>query len=328
MRRVSGVRLALFGLGAGLLVYLVAQVEPGTLAAAFRRMSWGFGLIAWFPFLLIALADTVGWRYAFRRDDMAPFPALVGARLAGEAFNLVTPTATMGGEPMKAYLLRPAVPLVDGLASVIVAKTTIAAGQVLFLVVGLGLALVYLPWSSGLLHGMIGLALFQTVSVGGLVVLQHLDLGRRGAAWLGRLGLRMPGDQAAGLARVDTALAAFYRDARGRLGWSVAWHFVGWVLGSLEVYLILHFLGVPVSLGTAILIEAFVTAIKSAAFVVPASLGTQEGGTMLVFAALGLGGAAGLSVSLIRRVREFLWVGLGLLMLAWLRPPAAKAAAP
>ena len=54
---------------------------------------------------------------------------------------------------------------------------------------------------------------------------------------------------------------------------------------------------------------------------IPASLGALEGGYVAVFSALGLGGALGLSYTLIRRLREVLWALVGVL---WLPPGRAR----
>jgi uncharacterized membrane protein YbhN (UPF0104 family) len=108
-----------------------------------------------------------------------------------------------------------------------------------------------------------------------------------------------------------------------RLGLSIFWHLVAWLLGAVETYLILTFVGLEVSLATATVIEAFGTAIRLATFVVPASLGVLEGGFVAIFAALGLAPSAGISFSLIRRVREMAWAGAGLVAFAAMRPGAA-----
>src|SRR2546425_5565398 len=82
--------------------------------------------------------DPLGWRFAFLREGVA-FRTLLGVRLAGEAFNLATPTAALGGEAVKAWLLRGRVPLDASVPSVIVAKTTITIAQGLFLLLGIAL---------------------------------------------------------------------------------------------------------------------------------------------------------------------------------------------
>ena len=82
----------------------------------------------------------------------------------------------------------------------------------------------------------------------------------------------------------------------------------------------------PVSLAEATAIEAFSTGIRFAAFLVPGYVGALEAGHVVIFSALGLGAPAGLAFTLIRRVRELAWTGLGFLALAPLKaqaPPAA-----
>src|SRR4029077_8907878 len=57
--------------------------------------------------------------------------------MAGEAINSLTPTAAVGGEPLKAHLLRAwGVPASDSLASIVIAKTALTVSQSLFIVLG------------------------------------------------------------------------------------------------------------------------------------------------------------------------------------------------
>jgi uncharacterized membrane protein YbhN (UPF0104 family) len=61
--------------------------------------------------------------------------------------------------------------------------------------------------------------------------------------------------------------------------------------------------------------------------VVPGSLGVQEGGKLLIFAALGLPLSAGLSVGVAFRLNNIVTILEGLAALAWLRPHRAFQAA-
>jgi hypothetical protein len=56
--------------------------------------------------------------------------------------------------------------------------------------------------------------------------------------------------------------------------------------------------------------------IRNASFFIPLSIGAQEGGLLLIFTALGMPGALGITVSFVRRIKEILWVCLGL-ALGW-----------
>ena len=91
------------------------------------------------------------------------------------------------------------------------------------------------------------------------------------------------------------------------------WHALGLVLGTMEIYLVVRFLGLPISPLSAFAIGALGTAVKFFSFMVPASLGALEGGNVAIFTAFGLGGAVGLTYSLVRRLREIVWIAAGFL---------------
>jgi uncharacterized protein (TIRG00374 family) len=306
-----------------LLAVLVAKNDPAAIFASIVQLSWRLAIVLCFPVVLVMVLDTLGWRFAFLRSGVA-FRTLLGVRLAGEAFNLATPTAALGGEAVKVWLLRGLVPLDVSVPSVIVAKTTITIAQGLFLLLGIVLAWTNSPTASPLLYGMLWLLAIEAVALAGFVVAQTRGM----LAWGGRLVTQLGLDhgQTDALGRIDDLLARFYRTAPWRLALSVTFHLVAWVLGSIEGWLILKFLGVPVSLTTATVIEAFGTAVRFATFLIPASLGAVEGGYLVTFAALGLHSTTAVAFSLVRRMREALWVGLGLGVFALLRPGAEPVA--
>ena len=86
----------------------------------------------------------------------------------------------------------------------------------------------------------------------------------------------------------------------------------GWAVGALEIYLILRAVGVAVDWQTALALETGAVLIDGILFFVPAKVGTQEGGKVVLFAALGLDPARGLTVGVVRRIRELAYAGLGL----------------
>ena len=302
---------------------VVADNDPAAIAASIARMGWRLAIVLVFPITLVTLFDTLGWRFAFAHDRVG-LATLVPARLAGEAFNMTTPTAALGGEAVKTWLLRGRVPIDEAVSSVIVAKTTIIIGQGLLLLLGVVLAWTSLPADSPILRAMEWLVALEVLALGAFVVVQMRGLAARGARMLARVGLsRFEGH--ATLGRIDETLAMFYRRRPLRLALSIGCHFAAWLLGAVEAWLILEFLGTPVSLVTATVIEAFGTGIRFATFVVPGSVGVLEGGYAATFAALGLGSTAGVSFSLVRRIREAVWIAIGLVAFALIRSarPAA-----
>jgi uncharacterized protein (TIRG00374 family) len=208
-------------------------------------------------------------------------------------------------------------------AAQVVDKTTITLGQVLFLAVGLVVAVTAFQPPADFLRAMTALLGVQILAVAGFVLVQCIGLGGWALRVLRRLGLANGEGRAGGLARFDATLAASYRERWAAVAASTLVHLLGWLAGSLEVYLVLRGLGVETSLGAALAIDAFGTGIKFMAFAIPGALGVLEGGYMLVFAVFGLGSGLGLSFTLVRRLRMLAWSGAGLLILAWLRAAPA-----
>jgi len=319
---VRWLRLVLLTLGVGLLVGLVVGFDPAAVFAALGQLSWRFIVIALFPAIPVVILDTLGWRYAFLRDRV-PFLTLLRTRLVGEAFNLVTPTAALGGEGVKAWLLRDRLPLDESVPSVIIAKTTITLAQGVFLLLGIALASIGFGHSP-LLLGMQWLLGLEVLALVAFIVVQTRGVVVWTVGLLGRMGVRAEGASHTA-AQVDRTLHTFYRHTPRRLTLSVAFHLAAWLLGAVEAYLILWFIGVPVSLLTATVIEAFGTGVRFATFLVPASLGVQEGGFAVTFVALGLSAADGVAFGLVRRMRELVWIAVGLAIFAASRRPVVAA---
>jgi uncharacterized protein (TIRG00374 family) len=321
--RGRGLRATLLLAGAALFALLVWQIGLGAIAASFVRVGPSLLVVLVFPFCVITAFDTLGWRYAFRRDRVS-FWELARARVAGEAVNGTTPTGSVGGEAVKAWLIRDRVSFSESLPSVIVAKTTITIAQGLFLLFGLFVAWLALPaQQSWLLKPMAALLGLEVLAVGGFVYAQTAGVLAGSGRMLERIGVMRPAHRGLPLKRIDRALSLFYRRQPTRLALSIGFHFLGWLVSAAETWFILWLIGVPVSPVTAVIIEACGTAVRFMTFFIPGHLGALEGGNVALFVALGLDPASGLSAILIRRVREAAWIGLGFLML---RAPARRPA--
>ncbi|MFI5326574.1 MAG: flippase-like domain-containing protein [Candidatus Rokuibacteriota bacterium] len=317
--------------GLALVGYLVAQIGPAAIWSSFVTLGWRLPIVLAFPYALAAAVDTLAWRLLL--PTPVPFLLLLRARLAGEAVSLATPTMSVGGDPLKAYLLRPRLPLLDGFVSVIADKTTVVAGQVIFLALGLLAATsMAAPPEGRLLPVMAGLLVVEVLAVGGFALVQASGALGGGGRLLGRLAKRVGvggGDRfEQGLGDLDRALAELYRHRWRRLVASAIVHAVAWATGGLEIYLVLSLLGTPAPLGIALIVESFASGVKFASFMVPASLGALEGGYVVFFEAFGLGATAGLSYVLVRRLREITWAVVGFLALGAERPRPRSAAGP
>jgi uncharacterized protein (TIRG00374 family) len=316
--RTNRIRTGLFVGGAVLFVGLLIRIGPGLVLSDLVAVVWLLPVVILFPAGLVTVCDALGWRFAFRRDRV-PFLRLLAARLAGEAFNLTTPTASVGGEPIKAWLVRPYVPLVESVPSVLVAKTTHTVAQVAFLAVSLIVAWSRRPGGIPVLVTLGWLVAVDAVAAGGLVAVQILGPVGGTHRMLRRLGRRGRSRWLESLRRIDDDLVRYYRSEPGRLALSVGCHFAGWMLGIVEPYIILRALDVPVGLAEATVVEALGIGVGFTAFLVPARLGAIEAGNVLVFAALGLDLGAAFTLTLVQRVREAVWAGIGMLAMLTFR---------
>jgi len=297
-------------IGLVILAILVALVgKDETLAATARALGWQ-SLLVCLPFALIMAVDTLGWRYAFAYDRV-PFLRLMAARVAGEAVNVMTAVAPVGGDAIKVWFLEPHVPYRESVASVIIAKTTITLSQTLFLLLGVAVALA-LSVDARLVAAMLWLLLVELVGAGGFLLVQVTGLLGRGARRLARFGKLKA---IASAENLDQTLQSFYRRQWRRFSLSMGFHLLGWLMGVLETWLFLKVLHVPASLATAVVIETLGSAVRFATFFMPGSLGALEGANAAAFAALGFGAQAGLAFSLLRRLRQVVWIGLGVLVL-------------
>ena len=126
--------------GIVLLGWMVGQSRPQRPA----RELPDCGLLARF-FLLEIIPDllhTAGWAACFQGyQRRLRLWQLYGIRLAGNAINQVTPTATLGGEVVKVLLLQPTLPRAQATAAVVIDKASITLAQMFYLALGS-----FMPW--------------------------------------------------------------------------------------------------------------------------------------------------------------------------------------
>ncbi len=260
-------------------------------------------------------ADVVAWRGLFAPADRPRAGVLVWVRWVGESVNGLLPVAHVGGEFVRAHLLaRRGVPGAIAGASVVVDMTIGAVSQIVFALIGVGLLMRVVGLGDAVAGVLIGMGVFSAL-IGAFYVVQRRGLfGFLTGVLSSFAGGRRWADLSGGAAALDGAIQAIYR-RRGRVARVFAWRLAGWVLGAGEVWLALYFLGHPVSLVDALMLESLGQAVRAMAFAIPGALGVQEGGFILLGQVVGIGPDVSLALSLVKRIRELLLGVPGLL--AW-----------
>ncbi len=315
-------KLVLLFLGLITLLGLVWHIGPTQIWVATSGLGAAALLVVLLPSLLMYLFEAYGWRITLgQHARKVSFVRLFAIRTAGEVVNMTTPTAYVGGEPLKAYLLqRFGIPLVEGLASVVTAKTIMTIAQILFIVLGIGLAVLILGGATSSQY--LGLAAAASVALLAFGTVVFFLIQRQGlftsllrALRWSRLPVKYLERHEENLSKLDRTIVEFYtRNRRGFLRATLVF-LLGWFAEAFEVYVMLYYLGGPVDLLTSISIGALSVFIKGGTFFIPGSIGAQEGGNLTLLLAFGYSDVTGITFALLRRVRELAWIGIGLVCL-------------
>jgi hypothetical protein len=126
------------------------------------------------------------------------------------------------------------------------------------------------------------------------------------------------------LHNVDTQIAALFSQDKKAFYNSLFLEYLSRIVQATEILFMLLLFGIDCGGGFSgilltflhsILILAFTTLFANLIGFLPMQLGVQEGGFVLSIAALGLSAALGIFVSIICRVREIIWIAIGLALM-------------
>jgi putative membrane protein len=316
MVKQAGVVAWLGGIAA--LIALAIWSGLDAVGHAISNVGWGILLVVMVRAVTVAVAG-VGWWLLFPPKMRPQLGTCVLLRFVREGVNVLLPVAQVGGDLVGAGLLTLyAVPGALAAASVIVDVLIQAATQFLFAIVGL-LTLVALGADQTLAQSAaIGIAIAVLMLAG-----FYLAQRRGGQRILRSVVSRLAGDREwRVLGTIDAVyhnLAMIYA-ARSSLIASCVVHLAGWVVGAAEVWIVFAFMGHPVSIGEALVIESLLHAVRGAAFAIPGALGAQEGALVLLCAAFGIPPEQAIALSLVKRAADLVLGMPGLLgwqMLEW-----------
>ena len=300
--------------GVVLFTGLVYHIGYSTLLRDLSLVGVGF-IFIFGQELLAILFNTFGWHYAIRpMQRSVALTDLFAMRLAGDAMNYITPSASFGGEFVKARLLQRRISTTEAASSVCVAVVNQFLSQIVFILASLPIFMGYalLPEVKNLTFGVFGFFVFACAAL--------FYLGRRGNLFqqvrtfflkLGWFSQWLKNGDA--WRKLDENIFGSFQLHPLDNVLSVFFFTLGWGMGVVEVYLILHFLQMPAGWNSAVAIEGLSILVDMSFFFVPAKIGTQEGGKYFIFLLLGLNPASGFALGVVRRLREISWTMLGLL---------------
>ncbi|MBQ5982064.1 MAG: flippase-like domain-containing protein [Prevotella sp.] len=289
--------------------------------------------------IFIYAINALAWQQVIKGntspDEHISFWRIYRLTITGYALNYATPVGGLGGEPYRIMELAKDIDKQRATSSVILYAMMhiFAHFWFWFTSVFLYLALAAvgdLPftWLTAITLGLVivfCLIAFYLFSKGyskGLVV--------KVIKWIGKIpglkgwGQRFLEKHSESLQKIDTQIAALHQQEKGAFYKSLLLEYLSRIVQALEILFMLLLFGVDCGGGTtgilltflhSILILAFTTLFANLIGFLPMQLGVQEGGFVISIAALGLSAALGIFVSIICRVREIIWILIGLLLM-------------
>ena len=303
-KRIRIVFYLLVAGGAALFTFLLIHQGAPQVMAAFASAGWWIAAVVAYHFAVPLLLDTLAWCSLFPRSERLSLRELFWMRWIGESVSTLVPSASVGGDVVRARLAAlHGAPIPTAAASVLVDITLGVFVQIAFTLLGLVLIVTATGHQSFVRPTVIG-AVIGVLAIVGFYVVQRLGMFR----FIGKMISRLANaDDWHSLVHsghtLDEAIRKQYARRRGVIG-CCAWTATSLILGSGEIWIALHALGLHATPVNSVILQSMVMTIRSAVFPVPGALGVQEGGYVLVGNLLGIPGDAAFALSLIARVRE------------------------
>jgi len=284
------------------------------------EMGWRFWLI-----ILICLFNniclTFSWKYLIHYPvQWSYFSKLLLARIAGDATSSINTLGAFAGEPIKALYIKDTVPFRAGLASVVMDRTVHTLVNILIIITGISLSFFVLNLPMYLSLVAMGAFLLTL-----LLMLLIMKKQREGifTYFLQLLPKKLTAQfmnpmRWEKVKNLDDEIGEILkrRETRRNFFIAISVRYISIILsGTFEIYFIMKFIGVNISVTNANFVYIFGLFLTGVIFFMPANLGTSEGSYSLALKFLGFDPALGLSVGIIRRLRTFVWSGIGILIL-------------
>lgn len=278
-------------------------------------------IILW---VLIYFLNSLSW-YAIIRDGdkgtKVPFWKVYKLTISGFALNYATPVGLMGGEPYRIMELSPYIGASKATSSVILYVMMHIFSHVIFWLCSILIYIILFPvnFFTGILLSIVGFCcliiiyLFVKGYKHGMT-LKTLEFISR-LPFVGKRASKFVDKKYEILKNIDEDIAKLHSQRRTTFYFSLSFEFIARVIGCLEVFFILNILTSNVSFIDCVLIMSFTSLFANIFFFSPMQLGAREGGFALAVGGLAIPSAFGVYTGLITRVRELVWIVIGVFLM-------------
>ena len=312
--------IAFFLFGLAIFIYLIRRFGIEQVSSDIAGAGWSLlgAVLVW---LAIYFLNTLSWKFALGSEGKnISFLHLMMVNVSGFSIDTITPVVALGGEPYKVKALSSSMGTRQALSAVILFRMVHTVGHMLMLLTGIvgGLLVLSLPaaldWMLAIGGGVMAVVLAVMFSGFRDGVFQRLERFVGKLKLLGRFSTVLKAHEHS-LHEMDHVVTDAYRNRKGKFYASVFFEYLCRACMGIEVYLILHGAGVDISMMSALFLYVAYSVIINLVFFIPLNLGVREGGLYLGLESLALPPMLGIYLGIVIRIREFIWILIGLLLI-------------
>ncbi|MBI2609540.1 MAG: flippase-like domain-containing protein [Deltaproteobacteria bacterium] len=296
--------------GLSLIFFLCYKLGFENIYDSFQKVGFKFSIILIVAFLW-HLCNTYAWSFLLGRKPS--LWTLFKIKLKAETYNMITPFFSSGGEPLRIFYLKNFYSLKENISSVYLDKTLHIYSGIIFVGLGTFAASFYFknPFHIRLLlipisFVFISLSFFIFKNRGKVFFFINKLNSFLKIKWLEMYQEKF--------VELDSISSNFLQKRKKDFCISLFFHLLGWILGVFEIYLLLHFLGEPISFLAAFALGAFMIVVHTFSSFIPGSLGASEGSLFLLFTYVGFSPFLAVSFPLLRRLRMLCFTFIGVLI--------------
>ena len=301
-------------IGIALLVFIFNKVDFNSFLNELNKLRFSFITIL-VIYLMGFVLDTYSWKLCIENliNKKLKFHKIFKIRIIGEAFNYIL--FQVGGEPVKAFLLKNKfnIKYKSSIGSLILAKTLILFALIIFCFIGL-ICIFYTNKFGANFEkaSLIGFSLFTTLIILFFIIQRYKLTTKIHKIFKHKLSQKF-NLFFKHLQETEHKISEFYKKTKKVFFKILFFNLCNWFIGALELYVIFILLNQKISFFEAVAIETLVQLVRAMLFFIPSNLGTQEGVFVIAVNILKDSTPLGLAVAIIRRLREVIWISIGVI---------------
>lgn len=313
------IKILSLALGIGILFYVINDFGGlEKIVFYLKKTGWGYLVVVLNSFIAL-LFFTAGWRqFLPKSDHPMSYLSLLKVRLCGEGINFMTPAGFIAGDPIRMVLLQKYLGPNSQMRSVAADRVmhTLAAhvinliGLILLITGRIDIPAIY-SWSLIIFYAVTTVIIARfTVDLltgRGLGVLDSILLRLRFAKRFPKANQRLDA--------LKEELT-YYKDKPKWPFWkSFILHFIGRGFGIVEIAIIVWCLEGQFAWQFSYMLTALGSFVMVACGFIPGALGPMESLSANFAIANGFEPQIGIAIQMIRRLRTFFWIAVGIYLL-------------